>query len=241
MKYVHESAGLSLQKTFLYLLVVSVILCAVLAVFALLAGDWGWLESRIMMTTGVISISSLCGLACGAYFGTGRGRILPISGIVLTIAAALMIISTIWLETGSEAYWKLLVSFCTLAFACAHLSLLSMARLSSGFLWSLTLARVVILGVAFVVILAVWAESAGPGFGNLYMVLAVGAVIDAAVTVLIPIFHNLSKGDVAFMDKRAAASNRNPAAQLVHINKEIETLRFRIAELEREKLRIQSS
>ena len=110
--------------------------------------------------------------------------------------------------------WKLTVSVCVFAIACAHLSLLSMARLAEWFAWSLFAAHAVIFGVAALISGIVLFEAEGDG---IFRLLGVAAIVDAALTVLVPVFHRLSRGE-----DRSAAS----------IDAEIARLRARIAELE---------
>ncbi len=103
------------KKTFLYSLVVSVLLSAILGIIAILSGRFGWVEIRIILTTVTIALASICGLACGAYLGTKTAKALPLSGIVFTLLAAAMIIMGMWIEVGSEGYWKLAASISVFA------------------------------------------------------------------------------------------------------------------------------
>ncbi len=215
-----------MKKPFLYSLVISVVLSALLGILAILSGSWGWFEIRILLTTVTISGASICGLACGAYLGAGKGRTLPSAGIILALLGAAMVIAGMWVEIGPEEYWKTAASMAVFAVACGHLALLSMARLAEGFRWSLKLAHGVILGVAALIVLAIWS-----GFKDLGMfrLLGVAAIIDAAITIVIPIFHRLSKAQLALPEEISPGSDPDP------IDAEILRLKDRIAELERMK------
>jgi len=208
-----------LKKAFLRSLVASVSVSAALGIFAILSGEFGWLELRIVLTTATIAVASIAGLACGAYLATGTGRLLPRAGIGLALLGAVMVIGGIWPEIGAEGYWKLTVVVCVFAIACAHLSLLSMARLAEWFAWSLLAAHVVIFGVAALISGIILFESDSEG---VFRLLGVAAIVDAALTVIVPVFHRLSRGE-----QRSTAS----------IDAEIARLRARIAELEAEKAR----
>lgn len=206
------------KRAFLYSLILSVVLSALLGIIAILSGEFGWLELRILLTAVTISLASINGLACGAYLGTGKGKLLPWVGIVLTLVSTLLIVSQIWLEfTLNEAFWKLTACCAVYAIACAHLSLLSMARLAQWFQWSLVAAYVVILGVATMIAMIILLLIDNSGMFHL---LGVAAVIDAAITILIPIFHRLSKTDDL------------SANEIERIDQELGRLRTRITELE---------
>ena len=87
---------INLRRLFLYLLIGSVSLSALIGIGVLLFGDFGNFEVRVMMTTLTVTVTSILGLACGAYLETGRGRIMPIAGIAFSIAAAAMTAMIIW-------------------------------------------------------------------------------------------------------------------------------------------------
>ena len=212
------------KKAFLYSLVASVLLSAFLGIIAILSGRFGWVEVRIILTTVTIALASICGLGCGAYLGTKPGQALPLSGIVLTLLAAVMIIMGMWIEVESEGFWKLAVSISVFAVACAHLSLLSMARLAEWFQWSLVAAYVVIFGVASLIVVMIFFEIDETG---MFQLLGVAAIVDAAMTILVPLFHRLSRSELAAM------SDSMPIVETEAIDAEIATLKERIAELER--------
>jgi MFS family permease len=215
---------LPIKKAFLYLLVASVLLSAFLGIVAILSGRFGWFEVRIILTTVTIAIGSICGLACGAVLGMRAGRVLPLSGILLTIVAAAMIITGMWLEPESVLYWKLAASIAVFAVACAHLCLLSIARLSQWFQWSLGTAYVIIFGVASLIAVIIFFEVYQ---AEMFRLLGVAAIADAAITVLIPIFHRLSRSELELI------SERSRTVDIEAIDREIQQLKSRIAELER--------
>lgn len=212
------------KKAFLYSLIVSVLLSAVAGIAVILTGSWGDLEIRIILTTITLAAASLAGLSCGAHFDTGHGRPLPLAGIALTLLGAAMVLSIIWLEIVSQAYVKLTVVTSVYAVAVAHLCLLSMARLSESFRWSLPAAYGVVLTVATLISLMLVFEIDNEG---MFRTLAVAAILDAAVTILVPIFHRLSRNDLA------------PAANLdlARLDAEIAEMRGRLAQLEARRAR----
>ena len=65
-----------------------------------------------------------------------------------------------------------------------------MAKLAAGFEWSLVVAYIIILFLAALIAIMIWFEIADVGT---FRLLAVAAILGAAITILIPIFHRLSR------------------------------------------------
>jgi hypothetical protein len=165
----------------------------------------------------------LCGLCCGAALEAGRARLLPALGIGLALASAVLVTVAIWAEFGSGTYWKTAATATIAAVACSHLSLLLMARLAPRFAWAVWAAHVTVGVVALVLTLLLWGEF---DEGPMFRILGVAAILDGAVTVLIPILHRLSRPDI---DPHSDSA----ATRLTDIDQETARLRARLEELER--------
>lgn len=222
-----KSKPFPVTKAFLYSLVASVLLSALLGIIAILSGKFGWFEIRIILTTVAIAAGSICGLACSAYLTTTAGRALPLTGIVLAFVAAALIIAGMWSDARSEAYWNLTTSTSVFAVAFAHLSLLSMARLAAKFQWSLATAYVIILGVACLIVAMIYFELHDIA---MFQLLGVVAIADAAISILVPIFHRLSRSELPIPEAEFKPTDRE-----CEIESEIRQLKRQIAELERMK------
>ena len=70
---------MNFKRIFLYTLIASTVLSAVIGIGVILFGDFGQFEVRVLMTTLTVTAASILGLACGAYFESGRNKILPIT------------------------------------------------------------------------------------------------------------------------------------------------------------------
>src|SRR5436190_23321153 len=207
------------KRIFLYLLIGSVAISAVVAIGVVLFGNFGNFEVRVMMTTLTVTVTSILGLACGAYLESRRGRAVPIAGIALSIAAALMTFLIIWnIYDRSETFIKATGSVTLLALCCSHLSLLSLARLDKRFAWSQILAFGAVWLLAAILLYLMWFEPEGDS-DLIFRAIGVLSILIAAVTVMTPVFHRLS----AKVDGVAA------------IDAEIEELRKRIDELKKKK------
>jgi uncharacterized small protein (DUF1192 family) len=220
------------KKIFLYLMICSIALSAIMGIWAILSGD---VEYRILGTTLTIVGTSILGLACGAFLENPRSQkfplvLVPALGIILSVFSALITVWMIWTETSwtAEVIWKTLLVSSLFAFSLAHLSLLSIAQLSRRFRWSLVTAYVVILALASIISYILIFSP--PGEDTLVLrIIGVLAVIDASVTVMIPIFHRLSRTE--FVD----------IPSITEIEAKIAGLKAQITRLEKQKEDILSS
>jgi hypothetical protein len=211
---------LNVRQVFLYLLIGSIGLSAAVGIVVIILGSFGTIEVRILMTTLTVTATSILGLACGAYYETGRGRVLPMVGIALSVIAAIMTLLIVWdVLDESKTFIKSSVTVLIGAVAASHLSLLMIARLDRRFAWSRIAAIVLIGTLSGLLIFLVWAD---PDTNSelIARTLGVLSILVGAVTVMTPVFHKLSH-----------EGGRDPD----EIMSEIETLKRRLEELENEK------
>ncbi|MCD9188762.1 MAG: DUF4315 family protein [Pyrinomonadaceae bacterium] len=211
--------NINLKKFFLYLLIGSVALSAILGIGVILFGDFGEFETKILLTTLTITITSILGLACGACLEAKRGKILPYAGIFFASVAAILFIIFIWNDfQGGEIPVKTAMSALILAVACSHISLLSIARLDKKFLWSRYAVHVAVWSLSTFLLYLIWFEQ---GFNSdlVPRTLGVLSIVIAALTIMTPIFHKLSQ----------------QTSKTEDIDAEIDKLRARIAELEKQR------
>lgn len=214
--------GINLRRLFLYLLIASVALSALFGIGVILFGDFGSFEVRVLMSSLTITAASILGLACGAYLEQRGNRVLPLAGIVFSIASAVMAFFIIWdVLDDSEPFIKTFLSSLLLAAACSHLSLLLLARLDKRFAWARIAAFVFVGLLAALLLYIIWVQ---PPESNdiVARILGVLGILVASITVITPVFHKLSNVDVG----------------VEKIDEEITKLRSRIAELEAERSRL---
>lgn len=197
-----------------------------MGIWAILSGD---VEYRVLGTTLTIVGTSILGLACGAFLENPRSQkfplvAIPVVGIILSVLSALITIWLIWMKTNwsDEVLFKTLAVSSIFAFALSHLSLLSIAQLSRRFRWSLITAFVVIFALASIISFIIVFEPPSES-GIVLRLIGVLAVIDAALTVMIPIFHRLSRTE--FVDIPSVAE----------IEAKIAGLKAQITRLEKQK------
>ncbi len=216
---------MNLKRLFLYTLIGSVVVSALIGIGVILLGDFGEIEVRVLMTTLTVTVTSILGLANGAYYETGRGRRLGVVGVVVSIIAAVMTLLIIWnVIDDNQMFMKIAVTAMILAISLSHLSLLSLARLDRRFEWSNMAARIVIGSLVGLILFIVWLEPSGNS-GLLPRIMGILAILTASITVVTPVFHKLSSSGDA----------------VAEIDAEIELLRHKLAELEDRKVALKTS
>ena len=221
----------NLKKLFFYLLICSIALSALMGIWAILSGEFGELQGKILATTSTVVGTSILGLACGAFLESPRARpsllrIVPIAGIILTIVSAAIILWLIWSADnwGEKIIFKTLSISLIFAFSLAQLSLISLARLARRFRWATVSAYVVVPVLALIVSALIIVEPRSED-GLAIRLIGILAVTDAAITVMTPIFHFLSRTE--FIDDSIPSTTE--------IDREIAKLKVRIARLEKQK------
>ena len=210
---------LNFKKIFLYVLIASVAFSALMGIGVILLGNFGETESKILLTTFIITITSILGLACGAYLETKRGDVLPICGIVMAITSAVLWTIFTWTTVGFEkTFVKIALTTTLLAAVCSHISLLSIARLDRRFQWSLYAAHFADWSLTAILLLIIWADFQSSS-GIIERTIGVLSIVVAALTIITPVFHKLS-----YQTTNAA-----------EIDAEIARLRTRITELEQQR------
>ncbi|NNE65403.1 MAG: DUF5320 domain-containing protein [Pyrinomonadaceae bacterium] len=204
------------KRVFLYLLIASVAVSALLGIGVILLGQFGETESRILGTSLTITVMSLLGLACGANFESGRLKLVPIAGIGLAVISALIWIVIIWSNAdGSEYVLKTVFTSTLLATAFSYSSLINFADLEKKFVWAQYAAYLAAAFLVGVLLYVIWINNE-PNEEVMARIIGSNSVLLAALTVIVPIFHKLSGPP----DEKAALEN------------EIESTRERLNELE---------
>ncbi|MDH3494550.1 MAG: hypothetical protein OEM82_13425 [Acidobacteriota bacterium] len=207
---------MNLKRLFLYLLIASVTVSAILGIVVILFGEFGRIESRILGTSVTITCMSLLGLACGANFEAEKLRLVPVAGIAAAIISALFWIVIIWSESENAEYVvKTGLTTTLLAIAFSYASLIAFAELAKMFQWAQYAAYLFAASLVGTLLYVIWIEN-NPNEELLARVIGALSVSIAALTVLIPIFHKLSGSH----------------DQLEKLDKEIGSLKERLGELE---------
>lgn len=194
-----------MKRAVFLLLVGSIVLNAALGIYALLAGEFGDVEERVLLTSLSVSAAGVLALACAPAWERGAVRPLPQAGTAAALAGFALVVAVIWAEAPPEALEKLAFTFVVVAVLAADLSLLALTRLAPRFRRTLPAAVASGLVLAAMIVSAIWGEWEGDSL--FYRALGVVAVLLAAFTLLVPIFHRASRAELA-----AAAPGAGEAA-----------------------------
>lgn len=207
---------MNLKRLFLYILIASVSVSALIGIAVILLGNFGEFETKVLLTTGTITVTSILGLACGAYLEVKKAQWLPIGGILLAITSAIMWIFLIWYGTVHSGYFtEIILTVTLLATACSHLSLLSLASLDRRFAWSRWATHGAVWSLSAILLWIIWTHF-DPSDNWVARAIGVLSIVIAALTIVTPVFHKLSQKETG----------------IAEIDAEIDKLRGRIAELE---------
>ncbi len=223
----------SIKKPLLYALIASVILGATLGIIFVLRNTWGWFEVRVMLTTMIIAVASLCGLACDLSKIPSGLNLLPRAGLALTAITSCLFLVGIWIEIDSEFYWRGSATLCTFALATVHVSLLSIARLVGKFRWVSFIGNQIVYGLAVLVSITILGEVDS---GAMWRFIAALSIVVAAITLVIPILYRIGRIDSSSPETMMPLEQRNVAS----IDEEIVRLKEQIVRLEELKARLLS-
>lgn len=199
-----------------------------MGIWAIISGEFGDLQGKILLTTLTVVGTSVLGLACGAFLDSPRSqtsmfKAVPVAGIALAALSALMSFWMIWGYSGGQfdgALKTFLVSL-IFAFSLAQLSLLSLAQLAKRFQWSLTTAYVVILLLDSIISTIIIFELSGDD-GLVFRIIGILSVTAAALTVMIPIFRRLSRTEFVDVEVPSVAGIDAEIAQLKSVISHLE-------------------
>ncbi|UTT61954.1 hypothetical protein [Microcella humidisoli] len=189
-----DSAIGAARKGAIYGIIVSFSLAAIVGIIALLSGDFGETQGRIILMTlllGATSITALCHLAIA-------DRAMRIVGFVGLAASAITLITglvLIWRDWNSPGFDEWFKAFATagilaVSFAHANLLLLLAGRRRAVIRYGLMLTLVMIAAVAIMFILPILSNGDIPGPGNeewYTRLFGVVGILDVLGTVVVPV------------------------------------------------------
>lgn len=186
--------NLNLSQLLLRGFVGFLILTALLAVVAVLSGNFGDVQGRVLASSFSVSVASICAMS-GAVFIDSRGpRWLGVLGITVALIGLVLVNVGLWLEPGAWKFWEIAFVFVAVSFGLAHGFLLQLPNLNAAHRWVQTLSA---LSIAVLVLLISGALIWG-WFGDLFWrgtgVVAIAVVLCSA---LIPILMRLGASSTA--------------------------------------------
>lgn len=182
------------RKGAIYGIIVSFSLAAIVGIIALLSGDFGETQGKIILTTllmGATSITALCHLAIADRAMRVVGFVgLAASGVALV--TGLVLIWRDWNDSTQEDWFRtfIIAGIIAVSFAHANLLLLLAGRRRLVIRIGLMVTLAMIAGVAIMLILVVASNGDIPGFENegwYWRLFGVLGILDVLGTVVVPV------------------------------------------------------
>ncbi|WP_157156448.1 hypothetical protein [Diaminobutyricimonas sp. LJ205] len=174
--------------------IASLVVTAAIGIIALLSGDFGDTQWRILATTSLVAGSSILLLCHLAVVGRAV-RVVGFTGITITAIALALALILIWTpytgDTDLTGVWRWLGVTWVIAVSLAHANLLLLlsTRRRAPIRWGLWLTLVAITVVAAMIVLPILTDGDVPGEqGETYWrVFGVVAILDVLGTIAIPV------------------------------------------------------
>jgi len=173
-----------IRKSLLYIFIAFLVLTALLAVIAVLMGEFGDFQQKILATTLSISTASICAMSCASYVEKKKHKWLGLLGIGLSVSAVTLVNIGLWSELDFENFWKSTLTIVILAIAVAHGCLLAGPKLNRQHTWVQSITSVSIALLTTLIIIAVWNSDVHQD--RYFRLLAVVAIAVALLTLIIP-------------------------------------------------------
>ena len=181
----------------------SVALNAALAIYALLAGDFGETEGKILFTSLSVTGAVILALACEAARERGRLGPLPRIGAAAGAGGFALLVAGIWTEPSGNWLGQLAGSLLTVAGAVALLSLLALATLAPRFRWTFTVTAALAALFGSLLVSGIWGEWESEWYWRWFGVVAVAL---AAFAIVVPALHRLSRRQLAAQPEAEGAA-----------------------------------
>jgi hypothetical protein len=179
-------APIALKRLLLNSMIASLVVTAFCGVMAILfnLGDFGL---RVTLTTLVVSSVSIVGLPPAIQLERKKHRELSFAALGSTAAGAILLLMSIWLETGGENHLRLILTFwiasCTLSMSC----LLLLGTLTNRFKVVQVGAILLAVALAGQFIWSIWANQELS-----WQVVSIVALLFTTSSLAVPVLHRLS-------------------------------------------------
>ena len=192
-----------MKKNILKILVVSLIVSALIGIFAIITGTFGTLEAKILSTTLTIFMFSISGLCCSTIYEIKKYKKISIIGIIISLISAIYTILIIWgvldiciifCKNQNRNTWRILWSLIILSCSSAHLSLILKIDNKNDIVQKTKLGAIVIsLLLDFIILMLSWSIIQ---YNDIYnRILIVLAILVTLGTIITPILNKIYKKD----------------------------------------------
>lgn len=180
------------KRVFLWALIVSLSLSALIGIIIFLFGKFGETEEKIITTTISIGVSSVTALCCSTIFFKDKLKPLSISGMLASFAFLVIIVVTIWGNFKNHELEKSLGTSVILTITFSQSSLLLLVRNTNKLVRNVLVVTLIFISVvAIMLLITLWNGEINNEF--FYRLLGVFAILDVLGTIVTPILSKTGK------------------------------------------------
>ena len=184
--------GIRLTKAFLIVLLGSLGIAALLGVIALVGGDLGETEARILVSTLAFAVFSGTGLASAVRLDRRLYRWVGVAGIGASLVALLLSLIGIWSEPSDEYFWRPWAAFSITALLLGYGSLVLLIRPRQRAASLLLGGTVVCLALVWVLAMVLtWVEFQGESGETIGRLLGALGILTVFGTLATPILNRV--------------------------------------------------
>ena len=134
----------------------SVLIWALLAIIALVGGEFGDTQWKILLSSMLVTAAAAVALACAVPLHEGHLGPIPWIGIISSAVGFGLVILGLWAETSWDGAAKLAVSLIVVAVAIGAIGLIDGARVRTVHRWVVIVSQALVALSGALVIAAVW-------------------------------------------------------------------------------------
>ena len=179
-----------MRRAAMIITLISVVVWALLAVLALLGGEFGDTQWKILLSSMLVTAAAAVALACAVPLYEGHLGPIPWIGIGASAVGFGLMILGIWADTSWDGALKLALSLVILAVAIGAIGLVDGARVRVAHQWVVRVSQGLVAFGGALLIAAVWGEIDNEWFWRLTGVVL---VLTAAGVVSVPVLHRMAR------------------------------------------------
>jgi hypothetical protein len=168
---------------------VSVAIWALLAILALLGGEFGETQWKTLGSSMLVTAAVAVAMACAVPLHAGRLGPVPWVGMGASVAGFGLLILGIWADNSWDGAFKTALSLVIAAVVIGAVGLIDGARVHAGHRWVVIASQLLIAFTGALVITAVWGDI---GSSLFWRGTGIVGVLTAASAVSVPVLHHMA-------------------------------------------------
>jgi len=185
-----------MKTTFVVGALTSLIVSALIGIYIFLAGTFGEIQQKLLLTVVLIGVFSIFGLANSISLKRTWMFPLCILGIFSSAASLLLLVLSIWeLLDVHQTVVKVIFTLIVVSFTSSHVSLLSIMKISGAIcrMWQI-ISEIIPIIIGVMIVGAIWEFLIIDNDGIFFRVLGVAIILDVLASVgIFPLSNIMSR------------------------------------------------